>query len=400
MIAIERKKEYSKMMNNKILMVLTNAFAPDVRVEKEALYLNQLGYDLTIFALDKRGEFLEKAEEVNDKFKIKRIYTRNSYHEVLINKYKVASKAKKLFYLFWYFSFIKRLSHFLSVKKYDFLHCHDLEGIIAGYIARRGKNIPIIFDMHEYYEMQSKTNVIKRWIIRTMVNFFQNKSSHIIYVHEIQKSNVKSRNLEKFIYLPNYIDPQSFKDVVHDFSPKLRINFIGSVNNHIKLFKNWFLACKDIEGLEINIYGDGPGYEMVKEIAKSFFNVSVKGRYDARNEQHVIYSKTDISYIIYDYKYSQPVIWNQPNKFFEAIFTCTPIIVQEGTYMGDFSQHYKTGFTVDTYNINSIRNCIKFLKDNPKEIENARENIKEIQDNFCWENVSRNLWNAYPPISY
>ena len=60
--------------SNKVYMILTNGFDPDVRVYKEAKYLVEKNFDVTILCWDRRCEYIDKEEEILDGIKIKRFF--------------------------------------------------------------------------------------------------------------------------------------------------------------------------------------------------------------------------------------------------------------------------------------------------------------------------------------
>ena len=48
--------------SNKVYMILTNGFDPDVRVYKEAKYLVEKNFEVTILCWDRRCEYIDKEE--------------------------------------------------------------------------------------------------------------------------------------------------------------------------------------------------------------------------------------------------------------------------------------------------------------------------------------------------
>ena len=126
-------------MGKKVKMILTNRFDPDVRVYKEAKYLAKKGFDVEILCWDRENEYKDREVEFLDGIKIKRLYP--------YAKYGTGLKQLKSFY-----KFILECKKYLKCEEYDYLHCHDLDGVIAGYILK-SKDSKLIFDMHEFYEV-------------------------------------------------------------------------------------------------------------------------------------------------------------------------------------------------------------------------------------------------------
>lgn len=193
----------------KIKMLLTNSFHPDVRVYKEAKYLVSKGFDVEILCWDRQNEYRNREVEEIEGIKIKRFFP--------YAKYGTGYKQ-----IIPYIKFIKECKNYLKNKEYGYLHCHDLDGIIAVYFCKQ-RNCKLIFDMHEFYEGQGKNQKIK-FIIRRLVNLMQYKSDFIIYLNEIQKTTMKKENWDKLIYLPNYPESNNYIEFAKTQSDKLRVS--------------------------------------------------------------------------------------------------------------------------------------------------------------------------------
>jgi len=62
---------------NRVVMILTNLFRPDVRVLREAKYLVQKGFEVEILCWDRKNELIDKPIEFIDKIKITRFYPKS-----------------------------------------------------------------------------------------------------------------------------------------------------------------------------------------------------------------------------------------------------------------------------------------------------------------------------------
>lgn len=361
----------------KVKMIVTNRFDPDVRVYKEAKYLVSCGMDVEILCWDREGEYRDKEYENIDGIKVKRFFP--------YSRYGTGLKQIKPF-----IQFIKECKEYLKDKDYQFLHCHDLDGIITGFFAKINK-AKIIFDMHEFYEVNGKKQRF-RYLIRILVNFFQNKSDYIIYVNDFQTTTVSPKNKNKLIYLPNYPERYNYADCEKFKSDKLRISYIGSVRQYNEL-KNLMDACKGIEDVKIAIHGAGVAYKQLKEIESNYNNVTVTGKYNFRQSAK-LYSECDILYAMYPTTSIQ-YLTSYPIKFFESIITKTPIIVNKGTVLETFVTEKDIGFSVDGSNVEEIRNLVKYIKENMHVLDEKTRNIERIRYNYSWEEVVKNLDKIY-----
>ncbi len=353
----------------RIIMILTNGFNPDVRVYKEAKYLVDNGFQVEILCWDRECEHIDKVEEIINGIHIKRF----------LIKSKAGTGMKQILH---FIKFIKNVKKYLSSIDYNYIHCHDFDGIIVGLFSKKCKNAKIFFDMHEIY---SDYSYAKNLFFQTIFKRVLKKSDAIIYVNDEQIKTIDEKY--KLVYLPNYPEAEAFMPIKKEIYDKVRINYIGSVRDYDSLKK--LAEIKD-ENLEINIYGIGTAYEQLKtEYANS--NIKMHGKYNGLIESGNIYRNTDVLYCVYN-----PNVKNwrtaYPIKLFEAILTETPIIVADGTIMGEFVKNKKIGETVDYNNIESINQAINKIIDN---YTYYTKNIKQISNNYKWENVSKNLDKIY-----
>ena len=120
-----------------IVMLLSNAFRPDPRVEREAHALVNHGHRVTIICWDRQAE-LPPRENYNGTEIIRVHSIRSAY----------GSGWRQLFYLprFW------RVASQLAWEfRPGIVHCHDLDTLYAGRQIKKQLKCPLIYDAHEHY---------------------------------------------------------------------------------------------------------------------------------------------------------------------------------------------------------------------------------------------------------
>lgn len=358
-------------------MILTNRFDPDVRVYKEAKYLVSKGFNVEILCWDRESEYKSREIEEVEGINIKRFF---SYA-----KYGTGYKQ-----IIPFIKFIKECKNYLSGKDYDYLHCHDLDGVIVGRLVKN-INSKLIFDMHEFYEVQGSKQKI-RYIVRAIVNNMQTKSDSIIYTNKIQKDVMKKKNIEKLIYVPNYPELKNFHGSEKLKSEKLRISYIGAVRQYNEI-KNLMDACNGIDSIKVSVHGSGVAYKKLNSIIKNYNNVDVTGVYHF-SDSTKLYSQTDLLYALYPMNTFQ----NRqayPVKFFEAIITKTPIIVSKGSVLEEFLMENDIGFVVDGNNVEEIRKLVNYIDSNRHLLHEKTVNLEKIQFDFSWGEVVKNMEAIY-----
>ena len=358
-------------------MILTNGYDPDVRVYKEAKYLVKKGFDVEILCWDRENRYKDRETEEIDGIKIKRFFPYAQYG----TGYRQVLK---------YIQFIKQCKSYLKNKDYQYMHCHDLDGALAGYLIKN-KGSKLIFDMHEFYEGRTNKKSVK-FFTRNMVFFLQNKYDYIIYVNETQKASVRESNLNKLIYLPNYPEADNYIGCEKTDSDKLRISYIGAVRQYKEL-KSLMDASKDMADVEVSIHGAGTAYKQLKEDAENYRNVNVTGLYDF-SESNKLYSEADLLYVVYDMKNEN---WKNayPVKFFEAIITQTPVIVSKGSILEKFLEKNDIGFVVDGDDVEEISSLLYKIDKNRNLLEEKKNNLNKIQYKYSWDSVLNNFDKIY-----
>ena len=359
-----------------VKMILTNGFDPDIRVYKEAKYLAERGIDIEIICWDREGKYLDRREDLVDNIKIKRFY--------IPAQFGTGFKQIKSF-----LHFIIQCKKYLKGQVIDYLHCHDLDGMIVGYIVRQ-KNVKLVFDMHEFYESGRMSKV--KTLVRGLVNFLQSKSYRIIHVNKQQTLSVKKADLYKLVHLPNYPEPNKFKACIYKESPMLRITYTGYIRHLIPL-ENLIKAGSHFDNVFISINGQGRCYKILKELETQYKNTCVTGAYN-HEDIAKFYSVSDLAYIVYNknVKNDETAL---PTKLYEAILTCTPMIVAEGTLMGEFVLEHDIGFVIDGTNEESIKTLIKKIVNDQNILHHKRKNIVKIQYDYTWDKVVKSLDGIY-----
>jgi len=390
---LDKKREQDKEEVRNVVMLLDNAFDPDIRVYKEAKYLIKNGYNIEIICLDKKNKYKSKPIDIKDNIKIKRIFCRTEKTTNLIEKNNIIKKVKQFIYLFWLCKFIVQAKKYLKTKNFKILHCHDLIMAFIGVIFFKDKDI--VFDMHEYYG--DRNNKFKDFFIKRLTGYIQNKAKWIIYVNDFQKEQCNRKNYQKLVEIPNYPEKSNFMNIEKVKSSKIKLSYIGKVRDFVSLSK-LIEASKENNLIQVSIYGDGSEFKRISEYAKTQKKeYIVKGSYNGIEETEEIYRNTNILYAVYNTIGKDANNWNNamPIKSYEAIITLTPIIASKNTILGNFVEENDIGFTINIDQEKSIENLFRIISENPQMIQEKVENLKKIQYKYTWEDISENLSIIY-----
>ena len=368
-------------MKKHVIMLLTNSFDPDVRVYKEAKYLISKGFLVSILCWDK--DLLKNYPETED------------IDEINIIRFKIPSAAgsgKKQIPAF--LKYIRTCSEYLKNNDYDYLHCNDLDGAIAGYLSNKKKK-PSVFDMHEYYENGTKS---KRFVIRKAVTFLLKRSIAGLYENAAYLGDNYSTIHDRLYPLRNYPDSNLIECLPKSKSDKFRVAYHGVVRSQIPEFTALFEAASRMKDVRVDINGGGIDLQKLKELEQQYqdkADVHVNGPYNGTKESSILYGDTDVLFCGYspnnpNYQGDAEVI-----KFYEAICTGTPMIMTEATGMAAKIKQYGYGLVCDTRNPDEIEKAIRIFMNNPEFLKECSSNELNNSYKYDWNNAVKVLDEIY-----
>lgn len=374
-------KENNKSKKKKIVMLLTNAFDPDVRVYKEAVYLISKGCDVVILCWDRYTESKLPKKEIIDGIKI-----------IRFNVPSVAGSGAKQIPAF--FKYILCCRRWLKKHKPDYYHCNDIDGTITWFLSKSNK-APMVFDMHEFYEDYEPKTALSVFLYRMMTRFFIKKSIYSLYENNLYlKNNYKSVR-DKLVPLKNYPDANLVQYLPKTESDKFRIGYHGAVRGQIKEFVTLFEAVKGMSDVRVDIHGGGPDLKELKELEKKYKNVTIHGPFDGTKELTNLYANSDIVFAGYT-QVSKSCECDEMVKFFECIVTGTPMILTE-TYKLMAQQINEGGFGIacNTDSVEDVKKAIFKLKDDKEFLKKCAENERKAAYKYEWNSAVKILDKVY-----
>lgn len=365
-------------MPHSILMILSNGFDPDVRMHKQAKALAAAGHRVEIFCWDRENRYPDKPVEQLAGFTVRRCFIPSHYGTGL----------QQLLPFFRFMGACRRYIYALPNVP-DYCHCADLEGMLCGLFGCRRKT-RLVFDMREFYESGTFRHF---WLpIRFLVRWLQNRSDKIIYVNETQRAQVRKRNRQKLVFLPNY--PERALSASGEKIPagELRVSYIGAVR-HLPQLRGLIEAAGNRPGVRLAIHGRGTALGELQKLAEQYENCSVTGAFPY-SEVGELYRHTDLLYCVYD-AHDPNDRTAYPTKLFEAIATGTPILVAADTVLSDFCLKHGIGFAVEEDYRASVEKILDTVQKNPEILERMRARERQLSPQYIWETVAENLLAAY-----
>ncbi len=154
----------------------------------------------------------------------------------------------------------------------------------------------------------------------------------------------------------------------------LSVGFVGAirfkaVEHFVKYFINHYPQhCFHFFGI---ITDEVDVHELIKKP-----NCFYHGKYTTPSDLPEIYSNIDLVLSTYDTEFIN-VKCAEPNKFYESLYFDTPIIVSEGTFLGEKVRRYNSGYVINAMDDNSIREFIDSLT--PEDLANKIASIRSVK---------------------
>ena len=370
-------------MKKHIIEFLTNAYDPDVRVYKEAAYLVQRGFSVTILCWDRTPETGYPKHEVKEGIEVIRFPFASA----------IGSGKKQLAA---YFAYIRACRKYLKAHPCDYFHCNDIDGAIAWYLAKPSGKIPMVFDMHELYEDIGARHAVKLRFWRWLTIFMIRRSRYALYENDLYLREPYRSVQDKLLPLKNYPDSDLLQALPKTKSNVFRIGYHGGVRGQVAEFTTLFDAVKDMADVHVDIHGDGVDLPKLQDLETQYENVHVHGPFNGTTELTELYANTDIVYAGYR-PYSRTRECAEVVKFFECIVTGTPLILTEAyTGMADRIRKYGFGLTCDTLDVDAVRAAVVKLKDDVVFRRQCAENELRLAPQYDWKQAVRILDIAYP----
>ena len=143
-----------------------------------------------------------------------------------------------------------------------------------------------------------------------------------------------------------------------DKDSHLRFAYIGAFRYPNTIFRFAKIIGENFPNYEFSFYGDSNLTYLAKELADKYNNIHYWGKFKNPEDLNSIYENVDIVTACYDVEDGENEKVAEPNKLYEAICFCKPIIVSKHTYLSKRVKDLAVGFVLEA---DSDENIIKFI---------------------------------------
>ncbi|MBD2131562.1 glycosyltransferase [Sphaerospermopsis sp. FACHB-1094] len=291
----------------------------------------------------------------------------------------------------------------------DIIHVHDLPMLKAGVEIKIALNVPLIYDMHEFYSEQDCLTPLQQKNLRKTESINIKYTDARITVNPMLADEIsKSYNNISIEVIQNaMIINSDFHNHQYD---RFRQEYSISKEDIILLYQGWISPARNLQNLvkglaqvdkpiKLVMMGYGDFKEDLKKIAESL-NIKQKVIFVPTKNQAELLSYTasaDIGIIPYPFKLDPNTKYASPNKLYEFIVSRLPIICNNLPFVKSIIE--TNGFGI-AFDMDTPESFAEALNNFPfDKLEYFKTNLSEKGHNFLWEAEALKLLEIYRNIS-
>ncbi|OQX97342.1 MAG: hypothetical protein B6I24_09145 [Bacteroidetes bacterium 4572_128] len=373
----------------KIHISVTNDLVTDQRVNKIALSLQKMGFEVFLI-----GRLLKKSLPLNRPYSCKRM-----------------SLFFKKGFLF-YAEYNLRLFFYLMFQKTDILLANDLDTLLANFLVSKIKNKKIVYDSHEYFtelpEVFNRKFVRKTWLFIEKLILPRIKNSYTV-CESIANEYKKKYNINMKV-IRNLPNKNYNNEISHETKNKISeikqfsknkniIIYQGSINIGRGL-EEAIKAMKYIDNSILLIIGKGTIYDdLIKLRSKLFLKDKIFFTGILNFEQLHHFTKIAKIGICIEKNIGMNYYFALPNKLFDYQKAGVPVLSSKLPEIYKIVKTYKVGISIENHEVKHIAEKINFMLNNKKKLEIWKKNSLCASKKLNWENEEKILKEIFNSIS-
>lgn len=375
------------MNHRRVVMLLSNDFSSDPRVEKEAVALIAAGWQVTVVAWGRTGELPER--DSREGIDIVRVGP--------VAPYGSGARSLPLFRDFW-----RNAAEAAAALDPRVVHCHDMDTAWAGLAAvkRLGPDSKLVLDFHEMYResrMVPKGRVTGP-LGRAAIDLVERRAlaRADLLVLAVPGFEERYGGFEPRVIVENAPDHERFVPEPRRAagpSAGLRICYIGQ-KRYAGSLRDLMEAVQRDERFSAFFAGGGVAEKRVDELAREYERVEVSGPFTYA-ETPALYRGCDAVYAVYDSQVGN-IRLAMPVKALEGMAAGLPVITNRGTWFGRFIVAEKAGLVVDSGDVEGLAEAMRVLADDPEQaVAMGARGRAVVEERLNWGSAAERLTEAY-----
>ena len=376
---------------SQIVMLLSNAFRPDPRVDREARALVRHGHRVTIICWDRQAELPER--ESQNGVEIIRVQDVPSAY---------GSGWRQLFYLPRFWGKAIRIAAELPP---DVIHCHDLDTLYAGWQIKKRVKCRLVYDAHEHYPALMSlylptpfVNGLVRW-----ERWLMHHVDATITASTVLRDDFLAKGFTPVVTLGNYPDIAPYATVTDAQAQVLRaelgllpdgllVAYIGGFSRN-RMLLPFIETATLLPQVQFHLWGNGLQQREVELAVARYPNAHYHG-WLAPSDLPRYFKAADIIYYCLRLDYPGAV-YNAPNTLSQAMAAGRPILANNVGDLGRIVRATECGLLIDETTPNAIAQRIEQLCDPKIRGQLGTNALRAAQDTYNSTATQHQLLELY-----
>lgn len=365
-------------MPKKVILSVINDISTDQRIHRIATALHEAGYEVLIV-----GRKLPESIPLP-----KRPYR--------MHRMRLLFKSGKLFYL----AFNLRLFFFLLFQRANILNANDLDTLLANFLVSRIRNIPLVYDSHEYFtevpELVHRSRTRKIWL--TLEQWIFPKLKHTYTVNESIANIYRDKYTVDVKVVRNV--PWSHKTRIPDAEKQNILIYQGALNvgRGIDLMIE---AMTYLPNCQLWIAGKGDVEEELRNLVvqKELSDRVIFKGLIPMNQLAKITAQARLGFSLEE-DLGKNYYYASPNKVYDYIQAGVPVLVADLPEMSRTVEQYKVGeiLTKEERKPQILAKHIESMLSNVTLYKEYVENCLKASEVLNWENERTKLFEIYDGV--
>ncbi len=378
----------------RIVMLLTNPYRPDTRVQREAISLTNAGHSITVVGWDRQAEF--PFQETHEGVKVVRIQSVRSAYGV---------GWRQLFSLprFW-----KAALRTAIELEPEVIHCHDLDTLYAGREVKKHIGCRLVFDAHEDYPSLMSLYLPSPliWLLRRLERHWLHDVDTTLTASSVLADRLVRQGIQPITPIGNYPTLEAFDKLTEVQVQAARqkiglaptdyvVAYIGGFTRNRELLP-LVAAGRCLSNVHVIFWGDGKQRQAIEAAIIGAANLRYLGWLPA--DLVPLYTRlADVIYYCLRADYPG-AIYNAPNTLGNAMAAGRPVIANPVGDLGRIVQETGCGILLPVVNSDTVRQAIETLRDPAQRAQMGSAGRLAAEQKYNWHAAETRLIQVYSQL--
>lgn len=217
--------------------------------------------------------------------------------------------------------------------------------------------------------------LIERWCLQkvdsVVVTSPAFRDEYFVKIQQVAPSKVSILENKPYPPMPPPVENRPTENPSY-----LTIGLFGLLRHQESWDTLMWLARRNQDRLRVYVRGYPFGLRGFEDQVNTYSNVIYEGPYVSPRDLADIYSRIDISWIVYQTDGIRQRKWMLPNRFFESLYYGCPMVVNKGGELARRVEEFQVGWVIDLSDREAVESLILSLT--PDVIRSARQRCHQV----------------------